>query len=712
MQPELTQSPVASRGAFWAAWSLWVLTIGASAIAMGFGAGHPLPAGSGQGGAANNVIGIAFILTFATVGALLAWKRSSNPIGWLLSVTAICYTAGGFGLFLQHFRATLTAAEWSGWIWLVGPAFTVFVLLLFPTGSLPSRRWRIVGWTAAAGIVCWITGNAFAPMILTSGPPEVPNPIGLSGPAGKAVGLLAGLGAIVVVLSAVAAVGSLAVRYRRSGFVQREQLKWLLYAAAMIVIGLLANFVVGFLVSDPQAANNLENAITSFGVAAVPVAIGIAVFRYRLYDIDIVINKTLVYGSLAVFITGVYVAIVVGVGSFAQHLASPNLLLSLVATAIVAVAFHPVRERVQRLANLLVFGKRATPYEVLTELSVRMTGTIADEDLLDRMAQLLAEGTGAVRADVWLRSGEVFRDSAVWPADAVRMPPVEAASASEPDVPAADQVRVVMHQGEVLGALSLRKRPGERLTPAEDRMLGDLAAQAGLVLRNLGLNEQLVERLEEVRASRQRLVAAQDEERRRIERNIHDGAQQQLVALAIKLTLTESLVGVDEDGERELLAELSADAAEAVENLRDLARGIYPPLLAERGLVAALRAQAAKAPVPVQVAVHGVGRLDVETEAGLYFCIMEGLQNAVKYAGAGLVRIELTRSGDQVSFEVSDDGAGFDPAAKVTGTGLQGIGDRLAALGGALEVRSAPGAGTALTGTIPLRVRAGVELAG
>ena len=615
----------------------------------------------------------------------------------------------GFALFLQYFKPTLTFAQWSGWTWLVGPALTVFVLLLFPAGSLPSRRWRIVAWAAVTGIGCWIAGNAFAPMILTSGPPEVTNPIGVAGPAGRFFSVLAGLGAGVIALSGVAAVVSLVVRYRRSGFVQREQLKWLLYATALIVVGLLANLVVSFLVSDQEVASNLDNAFVSVGVCAVPVAIGVAVFRYRLYDIDLVINKTLVYGSLAFFITGVYVAIVVGIGSFAQHLASQNLLLPIVATAVVAVAFHPVRERIQRLANWLVFGKRATPYEVLTELSGRMTGTIANEDLLNRMAQLIAEGTGALRADVWLRSGAAFKDSAVWPASAGLTAAIDAAGDAPPQVAGADQVKLVRHQGEVLGALSLRKRPGERLTPTEDRMLGDLAAQAGLVLRNLSLTEQLLERLEKVKASRQRLVAAQDEERRRIERNIHDGAQQQLVALAIKLTLTESLIGVDEQGERELLAELSADAAEAVENLRDLARGIYPPLLAERGMVAALRARAAKAPVPVDIVASGIGRLCVETEAGLYFAIMEGLQNAVKHADARRVTIELTQAGRQVSFEVRDDGAGFDLAATAAGTGLQGIGDRLAALGGTFDVRSGPGAGTAVTGSVPLPV---AELAG
>ena len=276
--------------------------------------------------------------------------------------------------------------------------------------------------------------------------------------------------------------------------------------------------------------------------------------------------------------------------------------------------------------------------------------------------------------------------------------------ADVPAYPAADRILPVRYQGEVLGALSVSKRPGEPLTPTEDRLLADLAAQVGLVLKNAGLREQLLARLEEIRASRQRLVAAQDEERRRIERNIHDGAQQQLVALAIKLSITESMIGTDTDGERELLAELRQDAAGAVEDLRDLARGIYPPLLASEGLVAALEAQARKAPVPTSVTADGVGRYPQDMEAAVYFCVLEALQNVAKYAGATRAEIRLAATGHDLTFEVTDDGAGFDPGTKAYGTGLQGMADRLHAHGGTLTVRSAPGAGTTILGRLPCRV--------
>ena len=571
-----------------------------------------------------------------------------------------------------------------------GIGFVVFVLLLFPTGALLSRRWRPVAWAAAAAIAAWALGNAFAPTLISAGSPPVRNPVG-------------GAGAALIVATGLAAIVSLVFRYRRAGTVEREQLKWLVYAGGLIVAAVLAEIPVDKILSPGAAATNLQNAISSGAVALVPMAIGIAVFRYRLYDIDVVISKTLVYGSLAVFITGVYVAIVVGIGSLAQHGVRPSLALSIVATAVVAIAFQPVRERVQRLANRLVYGQRATPYEILADFAGRMAGAYAAEDLLPRMARILAEGTGATRADVWLKSGDTFHDGAAWPDGAPPLPPARATVADVPAYPAADRILPVRYQGEVLGALSVSKRPGEPLTPTEDRLLADLAAQVGLVLKNAGLREQLLARLEEIRASRQRLVAAQDEERRRIERNIHDGAQQQLVALAIKLSITESLIGTDTDGERELLAELRQDAAGAVEDLRDLARGIYPPLLASGGLAAALQAQARKAPVPTSVTANGVGRYPQDMEAAVYFCVLEALQNVAKYASATRAEIRLA-AGHDLTFEVTDDGAGFDPGTKACGTGLQGMADRLHAHGGTLAVRSAPGAGTTILGRLPCRV--------
>ena len=209
-------------------------------------------------------------------------------------------------------------------------------------------------------------------------------------------------------------------------------------------------------------------------------------------------------------------------------------------------------------------------------------------------------------------------------------------------------------------------------------------------------------RLEELRASRQRLVAAQDAERRRLERNIHDGAQQQLVALAVKVRLARQLAERDQGKAEDLLQQAEREVTEALEDLRDLARGIYPPLLADRGLVAALQAQARKSPVPVRLEAVSVDRYPQEAEAAVYFCVLEALQNVAKYAGAGSVRVEIAGDGGGLRFSVTDDGAGFDPDTARSGSGLQGMADRLAALGGSFDVRSAPGRGTSVEGRLPV----------
>jgi signal transduction histidine kinase len=264
----------------------------------------------------------------------------------------------------------------------------------------------------------------------------------------------------------------------------------------------------------------------------------------------------------------------------------------------------------------------------------------------------------------------------------------------------------VSHGGERLGALTLAKRPGEALTPVDRRLAAQLAAQAGLVLHNAGLTGQLKQRLAELRASRKRIVAAADGERRRLERNIHDGAQQQLVALSVLARLAETSVDGDKEGARALLVQAQTDATGALENLRDLARGIYPPLLADQGLAAALETHARKSPVPVAVEADGPRRYPPEIEAAVYFCVLEALQNIAKYAGASLITVRLAGpagTGGILEFSVTDDGTGFDPGSAGYGTGLQGMADRLAALGGDLQVQSEPGHGTTVTGRLPGR---------
>ena len=467
----------------------------------------------------------------------------------------------------------------------------------------------------------------------------------------------------------------------------------LLTAASMLVFGVTVNNpLIGFVVLGPL----------------VPIATGIAITKYRLYDIDIVLRRTIVYAVMAAFITAVYVAIVVGIGAvssgtLAPSGAQPSLALSVVATAVVALAFQPVRDRLQRIASRLVYGHRATPYQALSEFAGRMGESYAHDEVLPSMARILAEGTGADRADVWLTAGSSLRSGASWPSQADTCEPVPLPAAGLPAIGGATRVLLVQHDGEILGALSVSKRVGEALTPTEDKLLSDLAAQAGLILRNVGLTEELIARVAELHASRLRIVGAQDSERRRIQRDLRDGTQQQLLDIAAKLAVAESIAGQDELQEREVIGQLRAETRKAMETLRELAHGINPPVLAQSGLAAAIGSLASRSVPAARLLVSGVGRYPEEVETAVYLCCAEALQNAARQAPDSAVRLRIAEVDGALAFSAECDGPGLDNLAGVDGSGLQNMTDRIAALGGTLEIKTRScGTGATIAGQIGL----------
>jgi signal transduction histidine kinase len=622
------------------------------------------------------------VVILAGVGALIASRRPGNAIGWLLITAA---SGAVIGFFLGEFTIYAVTRD-LGPRWLVDilagignfswlatfGLLPTFLLLLFPDGRLPSPRWRPVGWGVAGVIGLTTLATALKPGPVDLDRVDVVNPFGIEA-LRDVITVAQSVLYPLFFLASVVCLAGLVVRFRRSRGEERLQVRWFLWAAALAVLSFtLGNFL-------PPVASEIVFWLSIVGLAG---AIAVGVLKYRLYEIDLVIRKALVYGALAAVVTAIYLLLVVGIPAalLGTEFRDQSLIV-IVGTAALTLTLSPVRRRAARLANRLVYGQRATPYEVMSEFAERLGEGYSMDDVLPRMARILGEGTGAERAEVLLGAAAGRELAAGWPAD------------STPGTP--DVVVPVAHQGEELGALAVRKPRGEPITHGEEKLVRDLAAQAGLVLRNVRL-------LEDVRASRKRLVAAQDEERRRLERDIHDGAQQQLVALAVKLRLLETLTEKDPARAKSMASELKAEATDALENLRDLARGIYPPLLADEGLAAALTSQARKSPLPVEVHPDGVARYPQEIEAAVYFCVLEALQNVAKYADATRAEVRLSARERELRFEVADDGRGFDAATARSGSGTRNMADRLEALGGELQIRSAPGEGTTVAGRVPV----------
>ena len=719
MGMRLTVEPVSRHPRIRLAWTGFVVALIVWAITV-VGYARAEPGGTSEWGGSTLLANLPFllmILSFDVVGLLITTRRPGNAVGWLVLGIGFAWAAGDVLSALGSYAFdhgwsngdVLLALSEPTWLPPIALSGT-FLILLFPDGHLPSPRWRWFAWTIAVGVVVVGFAILFAPGTFEdSGYPSVSNPLAIESLAPLLDALLVSL--LIIPAGMIGSAVALVQRYRRSAGAEREQLKWLAYAAAIVALT-FAGVMVATLVNDFRDTPPWLSVFQSLSLATftlIPIAIGFAVLKYRLYDIDVVINRTIVFGALALFIGAVYVAIVVVLGGAVGARAS-HPLLSIGATALIAVLFEPARSRVQRFANRLVYGERATPYEILTRFSERLGGTYAIEDVLPRTARVIAEASGAARVVVWLRAGDALRAAAAWPAEVEGPPPEDLPLGTDPLPPivGADAVVPVRHRDELLGAVSVTKPPGEPLSQQDHVLLGSLADQAGLVLSNVALTSDLEARLRqisarsaELRASRQRIVATQDAERRRLERNIHDGAQQHLVALAVKLRLARGMLLRDPDRGGAMLTEIRAEIDDAMDTLSSLALGIYPPILEEHGIAAALEAQGGVASIPVRVRASGIDRQPIETEAAVYFCCLEAMQNAAKHARASLVEVMLGLEGGVLTFTVRDDEVGFDAAGTQTGSGLQGMSDRLAAVGGSVEITSSPGGGTLVAGRVP-----------
>jgi signal transduction histidine kinase len=624
------------------------------------------------------------------LGALIETRVPNNVIGRLMMTFGVSTLLSGLSIiWLADLSPGL--AGWSdaaaNAVNTAGVLLLPLIMLRFPDGQLATRRWRVVEWIVLAAMVVGATAA-----LLNGGwggdssQALVPSPLqSATAPWGD---IASNVFYVLLTLAMTGAAASLVARYRRAGAEQRHQLKWLVFGSGVVVAALA--------IVNANPATGWQVGLVGGAFTLIPIAVGVAVLRYRLYDIDLVINRTVLFVLLAAFITVVYALVVVGLTALGTQ---GDLVPSIAATAVVALAFEPVRHRAQRWADRVAYGKRATPYEVLSDLTQRFAGTESASGLLDRTARRIADGTGAQRAVVWVAEDGSLKPAGWWPED--QLP---AGESRWEDL--AGHVVPIESPHERLGALTVEKHRGDSLTPTEQRLIDDLAGSAASVLTNLALQNDLSDRAEELAVSRRRMMEVQNLERRRMERGLDEGAQQLVVSLKVKLNVASRLAHAESSEPlSHMLEGMSADAQQAINQIKSLARGLYPALLEEDGLVAAIRSIAEVAPIPVEVRSNEVGRFNGELEAAAFFCISEAVTNAAKHGGGKPVAVRISRSEGEVEFEVSDRGPGFDRSTAQMGSGLRNMSDRIDAVGGTLIIDSSPGMGTRIKARLPLVVR-------
>jgi signal transduction histidine kinase len=699
------------RTAAWLAWSLWAGCVALIAIALLLefltGGDIPLPPQERLDPWLTVLTGV-LSLAYPTVGALIASRLPADPIGWIFCGVGLLYAAqrfgGAYADYVVRMNSALPGEEYVAWFsyWteLSGPILAgVFVMLLFPDGHLPSRRWRIVAWTAVLGAALAVLWDAFDPGSL-SNYTYLDNPFGVDGYIGGFTSdeiflALTFVGKSLLLTSSIVAFLSLFVRLHHARGDERQQLKWFLYAAVPAGVcfsfALLLYTVVDFMMlvfSTPlitAAKINLRFDpifyVAVFALLVVPVCTYIAILRHRLYDIDVVINRTLVYGALTACVVGIYVLAVGALGTLFQ--ARGSLAVSLSATGLVAVLFQPIRSRVQRSVTRLMYGERDDPYAVVLRLGRRLEATLAPDTVLPTVAETIAQALKLPYAAVLLKEGEGYST---------------AASYGSPR--GESETLPLVYQREEIGRLVLSPRaPGETFSSADRSLLEDLARQAEVAVHAVRLTSDL-------QHSRERLVTTREEERRRLRRDLHDGLGAQLAGLNVQAGALRRLIPTDPDAADELVVELREELRSAIADIRRLVYDLRPPALDDLGLLEALRRLAERygsEDDQLRVLVEApedIPDLPAAVEVAVYRITQEALVNVARHARARTCVVRLVVN-DDVTLEIVDDGVGI-PAERSAGVGLSSMRERTSELGGSCVVQPTREGGTRVLVRLPL----------
>jgi two-component system NarL family sensor kinase len=632
-------------------------------------------------------------MTYGVVGALVASRHPRNPIGWIFCtigfLSALNMLSAGYALYselVMPMPGEALARWFSIWIWIPNALLPItFTLLLFPNGRVLSARWRPVALAAGLGIAAYTVSMAFYPGSLEEMAIPASNPYGIPGSEGVMKALVT-IAAPFLLVGIFGSIASIVVRFRHAVGIERAQLKGLAVAGVIVVVGNLLGGIPWLIWPNNPMTQELSIIATDITLVSIVIATGVAILRYRLWDIHILVNRALVYGSLTTLIVGLYVVIVGGLGDLLKT--GGSLPVSLLGTGIVAVSFQPLRERLQRSVNRLMYGERDDPYAVLGRLSKRLEVVVASQSVLPTIVETVADAFKLPYAAVALKEGEQFIIAAEY-------------TRSSTFARATDGGREILplvYQLETIGQMILAPRAlGEAFSQSDRRLLETIARQAGVAAYNVRLTQDL-------QRSRERLVTTREEERRRLRRDLHDGLGPVLAAMSFKLDAVHNLADRDAGAVKKMSTELKAQMQDVLADIRRIAYDLRPPALDELGLVGALKAYidsyTQAQGLHITLETPEVPTLPAAVEVAAYRITLEAITNVSRHAEARNCRVRLSLPGD-LCVEVIDDGHGL-PNRVRPGVGLTSMRERAEELGGTCRAVALAQGGTGVIARLPL----------